>query len=89
MFVGTIKNKYSLNGYVTNGLVETNQIKTRHEELAVEMQKRGMKHKSFLEYNDKLNLGKVDVTNSLKELYKRCNNCAKRIKGENKNGQTT
>lgn len=75
MFLGTIKLKKSLNGYVRNNLVETNQLENRHKILAKEMQRRGYKHKSSLEYKDELNIGRVDIVKSLEDLLTRCFDC--------------
>lgn len=41
MFVGTILAGKSLKGYVDNGLVEVDSLVQRHNDLAVEMSKRG------------------------------------------------
>lgn len=48
MFVGTLKKKKSLDGYVTNNLVEPLAIVDRHTELSTEMKIRNMNHNSPL-----------------------------------------
>ena len=48
MLVGSIKKGISLNGYVRNGLIEPKSIIKRHEQLAKEMKRRGMNHRSPL-----------------------------------------
>ena len=82
MFAGTIKQGKSLNGYIEKGLVETDIIVSRHDELAIEMTKRGYSHNSPLQIEKSIfkkyaNLGKIDVENSLQELANRCENCRK------------
>ena len=77
MFVGHIKLKRGMEGFVGNGLVETSNIIKRHDVLVKEMLRRGYKHKSPISYKDKLDVGKVDKENSKNELYKRCLGCRK------------
>ncbi|QYW02559.1 pyrimidine dimer DNA glycosylase [Stenotrophomonas phage Marzo] len=80
MFVGTINGKKSLAGYIKNGLVNTDQIRERHDALAAEMLSRGMNHNSPLaEYDEPAPVRSVDVDVSLEELWRRCPACAKRI----------
>jgi len=77
MFVGAIKKGINIVGYVDGGLVETHMINLRHDELVVEMQKRGINHKSPLE---RLNLparGRLSRKDNLIELARRCPECAK------------
>lgn len=69
--------------------IQLNAILSRHDELAQEMIKRGMNHKSPLKdipdlkniYPDFYDL-KVDVEYSINDLCKRCENCKSRIKNE-------
>lgn len=75
MFVGTINKGVSIQGYVDKGLVDTTKIKERHDALVVEMTRRGMNHKSPLEYQDRLSLGSVDIRESHEELINRCASC--------------
>jgi hypothetical protein len=75
MILGAIKLKKSLNGFVKNNLIDTSQLENRHKALSEEMKRRGYKHKSNLKYNDKLNIGKVDINKSLKDLLTRCFDC--------------
>lgn len=76
MFAGTLMKGKSIQGYVNKGLVESQRIKERHNELAVEMVRRGMNHKSPLNFYTTLQVGSVDVKESLIELTKRCSACA-------------
>jgi len=75
MFVGTIRQRKSIDGYIENGLIDTDKIKRRHDILAEEMILRGMNHESPLEYEDKLNVQSIDVEENLKELARRCIDC--------------
>jgi len=89
MFLGTIKNKISLLGYMKNNCVEPKSIITRHQQLADEMIRRGYNHQSpiDLQLNELLSYlptevreYKVDTIASEKELMSRCEECRKRIK---------
>lgn len=75
MFAGTIKRNKSIKGFLSKGFVETGNITKRHNELATEMLKRGINHKSELTLDVKNNEGFVDVLNSLADLAKRCEKC--------------
>lgn len=75
MFVGTILKGKSLTGYIKNNLVEVHSIKSRHEELAVEMTRRGYHHQSPLPQFTDYHEGMVDPEKSLAELRLRCKSC--------------
>jgi len=76
MFVGAIKSGISIEGYITNGLVNPRAIKERHDQLAEEMVRRGYRHQSSLEFDcSKLRKVRVNVENSIKELRHRCKEC--------------
>lgn len=77
MFVGSINKGISMEGYMSNGLVDVCLIEERHEELVAEMDRRGYKHKSDL---PKFNWfaarrGSVDIEGNKKELARRCKEC--------------
>ena len=80
MFAGNVKRKKNISGYVRKGLVEINNIKKRHDELAKEMLLRGFKHKSPLKKFKGSVLGKIDINKSERELMKRCAKCRKLLK---------
>ncbi len=80
MFTGTLNRGKSIKGYLEKGLVEIHNIKKRHDELAEEMKKRGMKHKSPLPVYKKFKSGKVNIKENEKELKKRCKGCKKKGK---------
>ena len=74
MFAGSIKKGINVSGYVKKGLVEIHNIQNRHDELAMEIEKRGMNHKSDLDFAGGVG-GYVDIENSKKELKRRCKDC--------------
>ncbi len=85
-FIGTIKKGISIKGYITKGLVEPEKIQERHNELAYEMETRGMHHNSPLFTNISFwngNKGHIDIEANLIELSKRCPECRKRIEENN------
>lgn len=89
MLVGSLRLNRSVKKYVEYELIDTSKVQERHDELALEIQKRGYNHKSPLIIDFPLNfVGKVDVDNSYTELSKRCTVCAENIKRykEAKNG---
>jgi len=82
MFTGTIKKGIKINGYIRKGLVNPPEIKRRHDQLAEEMIKRGMNHKSPLqEFEQPFIESPINVEENLKTLSERCPNCRQRIKG--------
>ncbi len=81
MFVGTIKKGISVNGYLRDGLLEPETLQHRHNEIVVEMERRGYNHKSPLENVDisHLSKGKISIDRNIRDLMNRCEECAKRI----------
>jgi hypothetical protein len=80
MFIGCWCKGTSLTGYIDKGLVEIHNIIKRHDELANEMLRRGMIHKSPL--NGEITgdeIGCVDAEQNIKELKRRCKKCRERI----------
>ena len=82
MFVGTILKNKSLEGYKRNKLVEVHNLKKRHEDLAKEMVRRGMNHKSDLKEFKDFNYGVVNIEENKLELIRRCKECKERIEGD-------
>jgi len=78
-FLGCIKKGTSLKGYIEKGLVEVHNIKSRHDELANEMIKRGYNHKTPIEEFECQEIGYVNTTENIQELIKRCPKCKERI----------
>lgn len=80
MFAGTLKKGISVAGYVNDGLIEVDKIYSRHDELAEEMTRRGMNHKSPMPEGLVLKpAGWIDNFANLKELCRRCPDCRARI----------
>ena len=79
MFVGTINLGKSIDGYVRGGLVETSLITQRHADLATEMVRRGMNHRSELPDYQILPRGRLNRPANLIDLSSRCAACAQRI----------
>jgi hypothetical protein len=87
MFVGTVNKGISVAGYLRDNLLEPASLAKRHHELALEMSKRGYKHKSPLPlieleliYNSGGNVWDIEIDKeaALKELLRRCPDCAAR-----------
>ena len=79
MFVGCIRKGSKISGskYVTTGLVEVHNLKTRHDDLALEMTSRSYQHKSPLPEINLWKEGRVNSTTNLIELRSRCPDCEK------------
>lgn len=80
MFIGTLKKKKSIQGYLRNKLLNPQTLYTRHKDLVIEMEKRGFKHKSILE-KIKIDIfaETVDIKQNFNDLKSRCKNCKERI----------
>lgn len=80
------KKKHRIDGRILVNSIEPMSYKKRHDELAVEMLRRGYNHKSPLEEPDFSYLPpnqryvKVDKEKALKLLLERCPACAERYK---------
>ena len=75
MLVGTLLRKRSVAGFIAKGLLEVHSARKRHAALAAEMLRRGMQHRSPLPRVRLLKLGRVNRTESLRELVQRCEQC--------------
>ena len=73
--VGNLTKGRSIQGYIDLGLVEVHNIRKRHDELAVEMKRRGYNHKSPLPGFKVYKAGKVDPARNRIDLRSRCKNC--------------
>ena len=73
--VGNLTKGRSIQGYINLGLVEVHNIRKRHNELAVEMKRRGYNHKSPLPGFKVYKAGKVDPARNRIDLRNRCKNC--------------
>lgn len=81
--VGQVRagNIAAVEGHAREGQVDTAKLQERHDELAEEMERRGMDHDSPLDYEDELELGEIDVDANRAELAERCADCRARIEG--------
>jgi hypothetical protein len=77
MFVGTIKRGKNIRGYLEKGLLEIHNLQNRHDQLAEEMQSRGYKHNSPIDFVYKMKAGKINTKQNAVELYHRCAECRK------------
>lgn len=86
--IGCILKKRSLAGYIKKEIVEPQSIITRHDELALEMTRRKMRHKSPVQISeDQLKeypIVRVNRTSSLRDLMSRCPECLERIQRYNR-----
>ena len=75
MFVGSILLDKSIEGYIVKGLVEVHKIQKRHDELVVEMERRGYNHESPLAEFQTWTAGSVNTVENIAELKSRCPEC--------------
>ena len=76
VFIGALKSGRSIDGHINKNQIQTHNTLKRHDELANEMIRRGMKHASPLEYNKNLPVsGIVYVNDNIKILAARCESC--------------
>lgn len=84
MFLGSLKKKINMTGYFKNDLLEPLSLKSRHDDLAGEINKRGYKHLSELKIDESIDFShltdheinhKIDRENSLNLLLTRCERC--------------
>lgn len=87
MFLGTLKKGVKVDGYIRNNLFEPLFLQIDHDLIAREMERRGMNHKTPLNFNqisDLKNLTEgqrnfsLDRPRSLNDLLSRCPECLKR-----------
>ena len=81
MLVGALRRGKSIKGFLDRGLLEPSAIYTRHADLALEMGRRGLRHRSELLTIDvqQYRAGSIDPVESLRELTSRCPVCRERI----------
>lgn len=81
MFVGHIKRRKDVAGYMYGGLLDPSKLQSRHAELAREMERRGYFDCSPLEEVDTsyiYGVACVDIEANLKDLASRCQECRRR-----------
>jgi len=75
MFVGCIRKSKNLSGYLRGGLLEIHNLQKRHDDLVIEMKRRGFKHGSPLPKFHPVVSGKIDLMKSFDDLRNRCKEC--------------
>lgn len=91
MFVGSLKKRTGIDGFLENNLLEPTLLESRHAALASEMLRRGYNHKSPLEIPDGLFdylteeqvNWKIDRKKAESDLLSRCEECRKRSEEKN------
>jgi len=75
--IGNLKNSGKWTKSLTErGFLEPQNFISRHEELVVEMTRRGFNHNSPLDTEGvELSIGKVNIQKSIRDLKLRCKNC--------------
>ncbi len=91
MFIGIIKRKKRVDGYIKNNCFQPRALFERHNLLVSEMERRGYNHKSpileidcdifYLPYE--YQNWEIDCNKSLNDLLKRCSECKSRYEGLN------
>lgn len=86
MFAGSLRKGKSMQGYIDKGLVYFPLLKSRHDDLATEMVKRGMNHESELRMDPKLRAAVhsqpkhwFPFNEARAELFRRCPECAQML----------
>ena len=80
MLIGSLRSGKSIQGFLDRGLLEPQNIVSRHRALVREMLGRGYRHKSELNINFNISqIGEVDQEKSLWELLERCSECSTRF----------
>ena len=90
MFLGSLKKRKKLTGFLNNNLFEPRSLLVRHDQLASEMGSRGYNHKSeigwaefYRAYNTLETMQEkhwdIDKESALKDLLSRCPECRKRF----------
>lgn len=76
MFAGTINKGISIVGYLSRGLVNPQEIESRHSLLSEEMQRRGYNHNSPLLFDcSNLPMTPLSIADNEIELKRRCQEC--------------
>jgi hypothetical protein len=79
--IGCIKKKKSIRGYLEKRFLNPKLIKTRHDELVIEMLNRNYNHLSPIDFDcSHLENIEIDLEYNKLDLSNRCQVCAKNIK---------
>lgn len=86
MFIGTLRKRRKVEGFLKNNLFEPRSLYQRHKELVEEMKRRGYNHKSpltevdcecVLNLTERQQYWEIDKDQALYELIGRCPECSK------------
>lgn len=89
MFLGHLQKKRKIEGYLKSNCLEPRSIYQRHEDLAIEMIRRGFHHKSQMNETDfsivldlpiEHQYWKINKEENLKNLISRCERCNKNFR---------
>jgi len=86
IFIGTIKKRKCVDGYIKNNYFQPRALFERHNSLVREMERRGYNHKSPIMESDcdicylpfEYQIWQIDRKKSLNDLLSRCHKCLKR-----------
>lgn len=86
-FLGSMRKKIKMDGYIKNNLLEPRYLQENHDKLAKEMVKRGYNHKSDIEVkeedinhlSEQNKNYKINKEISLNTLLSRCPECKERF----------
>jgi len=84
MIASNIRRGRGIEGFIRINAIEPQSVKRRHDELVTEMERRGMKHNSHLDFSTDLYPDfRIDREASLMLLVGRCPRCAERLRSRN------
>lgn len=81
MAVASLRLGKSVDGFLAKGLLQLEKLRSRHDELVREMERRGYRHRSPLTDVPRRRGGKIDARRNARELGERCGECRKRMRG--------
>lgn len=79
MLAGCLSKGKSITGYINKGLLEPQNMISRHQEICIEMIRRGYDHRSPIVVHYSPVHGHVDKEKSIRDLKERCPECGIRI----------
>lgn len=81
--VGTLRNhphgEAIVRGHAERQQLDTSKLQARHDDLADELERRGMTHDSPMNYEDTHELGSINPERNRANLQNRCEDCRNRI----------
>ena len=88
MLLGSLRRGKNIDGFLAGKLVDPRRMFRRHEELVLEMERRGYRHASPLDEAECETLARrygrtgteIDAEANAAELARRCPECAKRLR---------